>query len=159
MTPLLHSIKNTPPYVWLILAYLLFIGIKSLRTHIVYLPKLFLLPVIMLALKYKTFLSTTNFSPHLSLLLSAIASFGIHLRKKIRIIKELRAIELPGSPLTLIIVLSFFSIKYIFGFLNATHHELILSYAHLETIISMLFSGYLLGRSACFFYRYYDHKN
>lgn len=39
---IIKIIATTPLYVWAILAYLLFVGIKAMRNHIVYLPKFLL---------------------------------------------------------------------------------------------------------------------
>jgi hypothetical protein len=57
MNEFLQIIKGTPLYVWVILVYLLFVGTKSIKTRVIYLPKLFIVPLILLAIKYKTLLS------------------------------------------------------------------------------------------------------
>lgn len=73
----------------------------------------------------------------------------------IKIFRELKSIELPGNYSTIVILTTFFLIKYLFGYLEATNSELINPYLYIENSISGMLVGYFLGRSVCYIYRFY----
>ena len=54
-------ILGAPYWTWVILVYLIFIGIKAMQKRVVYLPKLFIVPIVLTALKYKVFLSGDSY--------------------------------------------------------------------------------------------------
>jgi hypothetical protein len=154
MSECLQIVKGTPLYVWAILIYLLFVGIKSTKTRIVYLPNLFIIPFVLLAIKYKTFLSMDAVGFCLVIMLAAIGSFFVQAGNKLKIIKNAQSIEVPGSYTTLLILLSFFIVKYYFGYLKSIDPNLNLNYSYIENTISGLFSGYFIGRALCYTYKY-----
>ncbi len=51
MNKAISIIIGTPVYVWAILIYLVFVGIKAINTRIVYLPKVFIIPLVLMAVK------------------------------------------------------------------------------------------------------------
>lgn len=154
MNNFVHIIKGTPLYVWAILCYLLFVGIKSIKTRVIYLPKLFIIPLTWLAINYKTLLSDNALIFCLVIMGGSIASFFINKGNTIKIIKKECSIEVPGGYGTLIVLLSFFLVKYYFGYLKSTDPDLFLKYSIIEIIISGLFSGYFIGRPLAFTYQY-----
>lgn len=154
MNEFVHIIKGTPLYVWAILCYLLFVGIKSIKTRVIYLPKLFILPLILLAIKYKTLLSDDALVFCLVIIGGSIASFFTNTGNTIKVIKKEWSIEVSGGYGTLIVLLSFFLVKYYFGYLKSTDPDLFFKYSIIESIISGLFSGYFIGRALAFTYQY-----
>lgn len=52
-------ISSAPPWVWVVLRYLIFIGISAIKPRSVYIPNLFIIPVILSGLKYKIFMDGT----------------------------------------------------------------------------------------------------
>lgn len=48
----LDLLKGTPIWVWILFAYLIFIGVKSLKTRSVFIPKLFIVPLVLIFTKY-----------------------------------------------------------------------------------------------------------
>lgn len=154
MNEVLQIIIGTPLYAWAVLGYLLFVGIKSLKTSVVYLPKLFTIPLILIVIKYKALLSEDALVFCLAIMVSSIASFFIYAGNKIKVIKNAGLIEVPGNYGTLIILLSFFIVKYYFGYLKSTAQDLYLQYSIIENIISGLFSGYFIGRALRYMYKY-----
>lgn len=152
---LLQIIKETPFWVWLILAEIVYVGIINLRTRIIYLPKLFIIPFILLMVQYQVLFSQNILEFCLSIIGGTITSFLIHARKKIKVIKNIRSVEVPGSSGTLIILLSFFIIQYYFGYLKAVSSQLFFKYALTSHIISGLFSGYFIGRALCYSFKYW----
>lgn len=153
---ILHIINRTPFYVWAVLIYLFFIGIKSMKTRGVYLPTLFIIPCLLLAMKYKTFFSRDAMVFLPVMVLSALGSFFISAGHNIKVIKRTRSIEVPGNYATLFILLSFFSMKYYFGYLNSVNPQLALEYSFIDNAISGLFSGYFIGRAWRYTYRYFN---
>jgi hypothetical protein len=146
---------DTPTWVWGVLAYLLVVGIKAMRDRIVYLPKLFIMPIILMGLKYKALISVIYMG---FMLIGVFIGVIIGRRTDVKICKDLKSIELPGSYFTLILLLLFFSIKYVFGYLEATQFEIVEQYGFIEISISGILSGYFLGRSIFYVYRYYQEK-
>lgn len=153
---MLHSITGAPWWVWAILCYVIFVGIKSTRDRVVYLPKLFIMPAIFLALKYKIFSSGNGrlllvyFS---FMLLSFIAAFLLAIKSKVKIIKSTKSVKLPGNYCMICLLLSYFSIRYMLGFLQVTDLELAPRYLMFDTAITALFSGYLLGKAVVYTWR------
>ncbi len=152
---MMNIIISTPLYVWGVLAYLLFVGIKAMHDHIVYLPKLLIIPAVLMGLKYKIFFSENNTAYLSSMFLGCLVGFIIAKKAVIKILRELKSIELSGNYSTITIVMTFFLIKYIFGYFEATNFELIAPYLYIENSISGLLTGYYLGRSSCYIYRCY----
>ncbi|MBL3284897.1 hypothetical protein Sarmat_00756 [Rickettsiales endosymbiont of Paramecium tredecaurelia] len=150
----MQIIKGTPLYIWGVLAYLLFVGIKSVKTRVIYLPKLFIIPLVLLSMKYKTFLSEDVLVFCFAIIVGGTSGFFMHFKHKIKVIKKEVAVEVPGGYGTLIILLSFFIIKYYFGYLRSADPDLFLKYSIIESIISGLFSGYCIGRALMFSYKY-----
>jgi hypothetical protein len=150
---LLKIILGTPTWVWAILGYLMFVGILATKERITYIPKLFIIPLVLTILKYKIFINGTIliWSCYLfCLLLSMHLSLRATQKQKIEIIQESFSVKLPGSYITIIILLSFFVIKYFFGFLQATNYSLYNQLMIAEICTSAVFTGYFLGKANCY---------
>ena len=145
---ILHIISGTPLWVWFVLYYLLVVGIKATKERDVYLPKLFIIPVVLTAMKYKIFINATMdiwITYFITLIIGLMIGYMVASREKIEVSNMM--VRLQGSYQTLIILLLFFSVKYIFGYLNAAHPELIAEYLNIEIVCSGIFSGYFLGKA------------
>lgn len=152
-----NAIAGAPLWVWGILAYLLFVGIKATRTRIVYIPKLFIIPTVFIALNYKNLISGENIIKTLGfMLIGFIIGFVIGNNIPIKIIKGIKSIELPGNYSTIVILILFFIMKYVFGYLHAVHPSIAIQYAYVDAYVSALFSGLFLGRALCYLYRFYN---
>jgi uncharacterized protein YneF (UPF0154 family) len=157
VSSLASIVSGTPLWVWGILAYLLYVGIKSTKDHVVSLPKLFIIPLIMIGMKYKLFLHSgiLIISTYiLSLLLGVIIGFFLNKSLSFKFIKDVSAIILPGSYYTIMILLSFFSVKYIFGYLSVVAPGLATKYFVIENFLSGIFTGYFFGRAFAFIYKF-----
>lgn len=154
MSEFLQIIKGTPFWVWIILAEILFVGIIHLQTRTLRLSSVFIIPVILLAVQYQKFLSSDALVWCLVIMVGSIASFLIHAYNKIKVIKNAQSIEVPGNYRTFIISLSFFIVKYYFGYLNSKDLDLFLKYSIIESVISGVFSGYFIGRALRYTYQY-----
>ena len=76
----------------------------------------------------------------------------------IKILKHTKSVELHGDYQTLILLFLFFSIKYVFGFLQETAPESMMQYSIFETAISALFSGYFLGRATSYLWKFVKYS-
>lgn len=161
MDNLFQAIIGTPFWVWGIFIYILLVGFKAAHTQVISLPRLFIIPIILVGTKYQLFLSGNSFNIIIYLLFITIG-FGIGVligyKTPIKIKEDLKSIELPGSYSKLIILLVFFFVKYSFGYMEAVNSELAIKYLFFEISLSGLISGYFLGMSSCYMYRFYKEK-
>jgi hypothetical protein len=150
-----HVIAGTPFWVWIVLVYLLWIGIRSTKSTVVYLPRLFIIPLIMMATKYRLFFSNDWLTFSFAIILGCAIGFLVANRNRPEIIEGSKSIKIPGNYSTLILLLVFFCSKYYFGYLNATNHDLYTQYSVVEIIISGLLPGYFFGRAIRFMHKYF----
>lgn len=159
MNGLLDILTHTPVWVWLLLAYLLYVGFKATRTHVLSLSKLFIMPVIFMGLKYTVVMSNSFFVYIVYLLIGVGIGWMVAKKTPIQILKDLKSIQLPGNYSTLSILILFFIVEYIFGYLEASQPVIAAQYAIIEISLSALFSGFMLGKAFCYSYRFYHNEN
>ncbi len=159
MIEILNIIAATPFWVWLLLIYLLFVGIRSSRQRVIYLPKLFIAPLIFLGIKYKAFLSQDSIWFCLAILVGITIGFLSYMKSTIEVISDSMSVKIPGSYSTLLIFIIFFLLKYYFGYLESANKDLATKYLLFEVVISGLFSGYFLGKAIFFSYKFLVEKN
>lgn len=147
-------VTGTPFYVWPLLAYTLFVGIRNTKARAVSLLSLFALPLVLLGLKYQVILSQDGITFLIMLALASTASFFLHDTRSVTILKNLRSLRVPGNYTTLPLLIAFFCMKYYCGYLRAVAPDLALTYSFIENAASGLFSGYFLGRAARYAYKY-----
>ncbi len=144
----LSFITEAPSYVWPLLAYLIWGGLRARKTSIVPWKMLLILPVAMLAW-------TIWGAPSLMLIAPALL-LGVWLgaltirRLELRFDKTRHLIEVSGSTWPLALSLSIFFLKYSLGAAYAYHPEfagtaLALSLEFLATVVSGMFAGRLIG--------------
>jgi hypothetical protein len=70
--------------------------------------------------------------------------------------KERSLLKLPGSALTMIIILIFFGMKYVLGYVAATQPELVetVVFVTIKYVVYGLSTGVLVGRTCWYIYRY-----
>lgn len=155
--PFLAIFTGAPLWVWLILAYLLLIGIAATKTHKVKPYQLFLMPIIFGAIKYQAFLTAPILYTIIPWLTAEIAGFLINNNTKIKIIKTSDEIEIPGTYSTLALFLIFFGIKFYLGFAIPTTpcQELQNWLKNVDIITSFLFSGYMFGKATAYSWKFY----
>lgn len=156
MNLIIHALKGTPIWVYVVFFYLISIGIKALKSRVISLKKMFVLPFVFLAMFLYDQLRFFNllFCAIWLLCLIVGSAVGWVLNKKttIKADKKKYLIEVPGSVVTLILILTIFAVKYCFGYLYATQPTLKESFiVHtLEMISSGVITGLLLGKAFCF---------
>ena len=80
-------------------------------------------------------------------IIGCLIGFNHTKTQKYELIKKEAEVRLGGSWLTLILLICFFLVRYIFNFLNSAMPELAYEYRYLDIGISALFSSYFLGRA------------
>lgn len=150
---IIKIIGGTPLWVWGVLGYLIFRGVNAIKPHKVYLPRLLILPLILILLRYTFFTnaSSTDLMIYGSCLVLGIL-VGAFVASKIdfHVIKDEWLVELPGNYHTLVILVLFFAIKYLFGFLRANDPSLAIHYSWLEAAGTALLPGFFLGKTVVY---------
>jgi len=155
---MINVLFQTPIYVWFILAYLIYIGIRATTTRIVPLISQFIMPIFFIGQNYQLLLKGLPLLTAYILGICAGLFIGLYigLKTHIKIIKNSRSVEIPGNYQTLALILSYFCIRYFFGFLYATNPILALKYSPYETIIIGVFSGFVLGKALAFTRKFFQ---
>ncbi len=151
-----NIILNTPKWIWLVACYLIFIGVRGLKERLAYIPKLFVVPIVLICLKHRIYFSNAFVAAIYSaiLLLTILASY-IHLsRKSPPVFKDNYHVKLPGSYSNLVIFTIFFMLKFIFGYLYSVMGGLYQKVFIIDISISAILSGYFLGK-ALFYWKNY----
>ena len=154
-------LMGTPWWVWVVLVYLIVVGINASRHQIVYLPRLFIIPILLIGFKYKFFLAG---SAWLILLYLASLSLGVGIgflqgmRAKVRIFRELLYVEIPGSWWTLFLLLTIFCINFMLGVLWALDPLLAAKYFAVVLSISAMITGFFLGKALSCLNRFLKHS-
>lgn len=154
MTNISRAILETPVWVWALLAFLIFIGVRSLKAATMPLWRLALLPSVFLVWGLASLLATFKPTP-LSLgawlaafLVGGAIGYAMMGRRNVAVDRPNRAVTLPGSPANLVMILLIFCTKYAFGYLQATRggivHDPAFILANLG--VSGLLTGILAGR-------------
>jgi len=159
---MLSIISGTPWWVWIIFAYILYLGFASTKPRIVWLPKLFIIPIILMSIKVNTLFTAGNHILTyyaLSALLGFVIGYLHTMRQNFEILKAQMSVRLEGSWLTLVLLLAFFCVKYIFGFMSYEMPQLAEEYKTIELAICGLFSWYFLGRAIAYSVAYIKMTN
>lgn len=155
---------HTPWWVYLLLGYLIAVGIKGSKVRIIPFWKVFLLPIIFLSMSIQN-LATYETIEYLSIgswifamLVGSLFGWWQVQRLDIKIDKKSSLIQIPGSWDTLLVILIIFIAKYYFGYEQATNPVLV---AQLKFKVSMLVlsgvcTGLFLGRLFCYISHYKD---
>ena len=118
---LIQIFKGPPLWVWVLLSYLIFIGIKAFKPSVVSLKKIFILPLVFLFFSVQRLLGNINFFTTLvwitSVIIGVFLSVIIFSKTQIIADKKNNLLKLPGSYSTLFLILISFSLKFYFGFL------------------------------------------
>ena len=114
----LAVLKGTPVWVWVLLAYLVYRGVKALRTSVTSLPKLAVIPTVFVIWGIWGTYAAFGGSPVslalwlTSFVLGTALGYWRMAAAPIRVDRERQLIELPGGPMTLIVILVMFGVQY-----------------------------------------------
>lgn len=157
MSILFKFLSATPTYVYFILIYLLFVGIRASKDRIVSWRKLMLAYTLLIYLsssalaKLKLSYLHGGFFFALTFVFVVISWFFFR-RQPMRIDRQKKLIALPGSWSTLCLVLIIFSLKYYLGF--ALYRGYRGPQTHYIVLCTSAFSlGVILGRGSSVLFR------
>lgn len=162
-----NFIKDTPTYVWILLIFLIWRGIKALFDRQMRLERLFILPLIFLIWAVYSVIHETYFAD-ISLLIMLIGLIvGVLIGYKIGQLqsrlsngtKENFVIR-HGSPLTLIMVLIIFIVKFILTALIFIYPKIyyLLTYNLLFGVLSGILDGIFWGITLNLFISWYKKE-
>ncbi|HXZ38873.1 MAG TPA: DUF6622 family protein [Thermodesulfobacteriota bacterium] len=122
-------LRHTPWWVYLLFAYILYVGITAMKLRSVPVFQLFIVPAIFTILSIHTLVG--RIGDHFLYIIpwGIAAAIGIAIgwieMKRLNIIvdRRNRLLKIPGSAFTLILLLLFFGCKYYYGFMSATAPE------------------------------------
>ena len=155
---MIELLTETPFYVWPLLAYLLFVGFKARTSH--FIPaKLMVLAPFCFPL-YSAYMIFSQYGVSLMLILSWALSLALGVwvgllmvrRSPVRVDKERKRMEIPGSGWPLILILSIFAARYFLGWAYEVYPDMTAekSFLGLEFLVATLL-GIFMGR----FWGYY----
>jgi len=145
---------GTPIWVWALLAFLLFIGIRALRPTTASFARLVILPLVFLVWGLSGFATTYGLRPvGLAVWIAALVvgvgiGWLVARSIEIRADRERGLIRLPGSALNLILTLIIFATKYTLGVLGDMRPSITgeLLFMATDVGVSGLLTGLFAGR-------------
>ncbi len=162
MNQIWQTLTHTPWWVYLLFVYLILLGIKASKTRMVSLRKLFVIPLFFTFISIHTLFTSFSINAFSlsvlvgSILVGTLAGWAQIIRYQLKIDKQHGVIQIPGSWVTLALILVIFASKYYFGYELATDPQLVKQTGFEFSMlgISGLTTGLFVGRLACYVYRY-----
>jgi hypothetical protein len=153
-------IAGTPIWVWLVLAFLIYRGVMAARPRQTGLHGPLLMPVIMFAVSMSSAHAMRLGAPQLAWI-AALAAGGLSgaaLAARMALDVEPgppATLHLPGSWISLVLILSIFLVSYVFGVIGAIDPALAAASAtvFVHAVLRGIFSGIFLGRGLTLFLR------
>lgn len=154
MNTALQVVINTPPWVWALLAFLLFLGIRALRPSTAPLWRIAILPAVFCVWGVSGLFSLHKPTPERIVPWLAAMVIGAGIGMAIARLQPVRAdrtrglVRVPGGPLTLALILGIFATKYVFGVLHGMSPALFAEprYWLTEIAVSGTLTGMFVGR-------------
>jgi hypothetical protein len=154
METIKYFITGTPWWVWILIAYLLFIGLKSTQTNTVSIKKLCIIPVLFVGLSIHSLITVLHPTVLtigvwvISLIVGSLIGWLMVYRLHPAIDKKHGLIRVPGTWVTFALIVIIFTFKYYLGYTVDMHPEYfdIQGYAEAMTAISAICSGLFVGR-------------
>lgn len=154
---LVPILRNTPTWVWGLLAGLLALGISQLRDRTASLARVSLLPLAMTIFSVSGTLSVLGGTPHRALsvmvwLVAAALAFALLLRGRdaAQYDSARRLYRLPGSAVPLLLIVGIFLVKYVVGVDLAMAPQLVQDATYVLCIAALYgaFTGVFVGRAS-----------
>lgn len=146
-------LTHTPWYVYLIFAYILFVGIKGLKGRTVHINKLLILPIVFVWMSVDEMTNSISFSTVnagvwlVGILIGAyLLGWLPYQRLRISADPKTKLLTIPGSWFTLVLLLVTFAVKYAIAVVLATHQEISAHSVYVLMIVSGVFTGAFVGR-------------
>ena len=148
---LIQILSHTPLYVWAILAFLVWRGVAELREREIAMPRMFVLPLVMLVLSLHDI--ARKFGLDASVLAAWTTTFAAAAllawrfgRPRVSPGSAPGRVRVAGSVIPLVLMLSIFAVKYLTSVLLAVRPDLAGQMAASVCAMFGIFNGYFLGR-------------
>lgn len=161
MNTVYQALVHTPWWVYALFFYLLKVGLDATKPHTTSIRALFIFPSTLLLLSLNSLIrsiqssSLSFFLYTTTLIIGMAAGWALVKNKNLQFDHKKGIIRLPGTWVTLSIILIIFTTKYYFGYSLATNPSLIenpqFEFSMLGT--SGTCTGMLIGRLLCYLYR------
>ena len=162
MEKFFEILMHTPWWVYVLFAYILYVGIKAMKLRSVPVFQLFIVPGIFTILSIHTLVG--RISDHFLYIIpwgvAAIIGMAIGWMemKRLNIIVDRKnhLLKIPGSAFTLILFLVFFGSNYYYGFMSATDPERAkeIQFVIFILLISGIGTGVMWVRGFGYFFKY-----
>ena len=150
---LIQILSHTPLYVWAILAFLVWRGVAELREREIAMPRMFVLPLVMLILSLhdiarKFGFDATAFIAWTTAFAAATLLAWRFGRMRVAPGSAPGRVRVAGSVIPLVLMLSIFTLKYLTSVLLAVRPDLAGQPTVAAAVCAMfgVFNGYFLGR-------------
>lgn len=151
-------LQQTPWWVYLLFIYLIKVGISASKTKVVSIKRLAILPIIFTALSIHTMMTAFHVTTDVflvwlvSMLVGALFGYFLVYQHQFRVDKKHYLIELPGTWITLILILAIFASKYYFGYALSADPGVVRNTAFEFTMLSVsgVITGLFIGRLICY---------
>src|SRR5690348_15072244 len=120
METIQQTLHHTPWWIYLLLAYVIYIGIQASKARIIALKKLFIIPAIFAFMSIHTLITSFAMNALVIATWCIVILIGIVLgwiqvsRFQIKVDKQKKLIQVPGTWSTLIIIIIIFITRYYF---------------------------------------------
>lgn len=159
-----QTVIHTPWWVYLLLVYLIIVGLKASKSRIIPFWKIFVLPTIFLSISIQNLTTIENIeylsisSWIVAMLVGSLFGWWQVKRLDIKIDKKGSLIQIPGSWDTLLVIIIIFIAKYYFGYEKATNPVLVaqLNFKVSMLVLSGVCTGLFLGRLFGYMSHYKD---
>lgn len=161
MNAIWAAATQTPWWVYVLFIYLVIKGINASKLRVVSFIKLTILPLIFIALSVHTLMTAFNINATvivvwiLSIALGSVFGWILICRHHFKVDRKKLLIQIPGSWLTLILILAIFVSKYYFGYQISSDPSLVhhTGFKFSMLSISGVCTGLFVGRLLCYFYQ------
>ncbi len=122
-----QTVIHTPWWVYLLLVYLITVGLKASKARVIPFWKIFVLPTIFLFMSIQNLMTIESIeylsigSLIVAMIVGSLFGWWQVKRLDIKIDKKYSLIQIPGSWDTLLVILIVFSAKYYFGYEKTTN--------------------------------------
>lgn len=160
---MLDSLTDMPLFVIFLIVFLIWIGVRAIKPRSIRYRQLYILPSVFLAISANQMFNSYPMSETVfqawsaATILAGIFSWQLAQKTPIHIDRDAGRIELPGTWVTLSLILAFIGARLYFGRQLYVSPEMRMDELFTAQILAMtgLVTGYYLGRSGSFLIRFF----
>ena len=157
-TFIIEMIKGTPLWVFIIFAYLIWVGLKDTKPQTNALPIFFIAPIILIALNILQIGKDESLCYSGYVIIGAMVGVALTWHSNFVIHKHNASISTPGTWQTLLLFMSIFAVRYYFGYQKAISPTFKADLNELESAASGIIAGIFLGKALLYTFKYMMSK-